>query len=132
MTQKKLEKESKYAKYDLDGDGLVSDEELQAVKEINETEAEGRKLRAQRRMATASLIAMGIFTLLLFTPLVPLERLKALSDVSNLFYISMAGIVGTYMGTTAWISRKQFLLQSTKEREKSTIKENTGSGYLIK
>ena len=106
MTQKKLEKESKYAKYDLDGDGLVSDEELQAVKEINETEAEGRKLRAQRRMATASLIAMGIFTLLLFTPLVPLERLKALSEVSNLFYISMAGIVCTYMGTTAWISRK--------------------------
>ena len=132
MTQKKLEKESKYAKYDLDGDGLVSDEELQAVKEINETEAEGRKLRAQRRMATASLIAMGIFTLLLFTPLVPLERLKALSDVSNLFYISMAGIVGTYMGTTAWISRKQFRLQSTKEKEKSTIKENTGSGYSIK
>ena len=132
MTQKKLEKESKYAKYDLDGDGLVSDEELQAVKEINETEAEGRKLRAQRRMATASLIAMGIFTLLLFTPLVPLERLKALSDVSNLFYISMAGIVGTYMGTTAWISRKQFRSLDTKTKEKTTIKENIESGYSIK
>ena len=132
MTQKKLEKESKYAKYDLDGDGLVSDEELQAVKEINETEAEGRKLRAQRRMATASLIAMGIFTLLLFTPLVPLERLKALSDVSNLFYISMAGIVGTYMGTTAWISRKQYRSPDTNEKEKNTTKENTGSGYSIK
>ena len=132
MTQKKLEKESKYAKYDLDGDGLVSDEELQAVKEIKETEAEGRKLRAQRRMATASLIAMGIFTLLLFTPLVPLERLKALSDVSNLFYISMAGIVGTYMGTTAWISRKQFRSLNTKKKEKTTIKENIESGYSIK
>ena len=132
MTQKKLEKESKYAKYDLDGDGLVSDEELQAVKEINETEAEGRKLRAQRRMATASLIAMGIFTLLLFTPLVPLERLKALSDVGNLFYISMAGIVGTYMGTTAWISRKQFRSLDTKTKEKTTIKENIESGYSIK
>ena len=132
MTQKKLEKESKYAKYDLDGDGLVSDEELQAVKEINETEAEGRKLRAQRRMATASLVAMGIFTLLLFTPLVPLERLKALSDVSNLFYISMAGIVGTYMGTTAWISRKQFRSLDTKTKEKTTIKENIESGYSIK
>ena len=132
MTQKKLEKESKYAKYDLDGDGLVSDEELQAVKEINETEAEGRKLRAQRRMATASLIAMGIFTLLLFTPLVPLERLKALSDVSNLFYISMAGIVGTYMGTTAWISRKYFRSLDTKTKENTTIKENIESGYVIK
>ena len=107
MNAKKLEPESKYAKYDLDQDGVVTDEELQAVKEINEAEAEGRKLRTQRRMATASLVAMGIFTFVLFTPLVPLERLKALSDVSNLFYISMAGIVGTYMGTSAWISKKQ-------------------------
>tara|TARA_R100000458_G_scaffold58260_1_gene65929 strand:- start:264 stop:584 length:321 start_codon:yes stop_codon:yes gene_type:complete len=106
MVQKKLEKESKYAKYDLDGDGVVDDNELSAIKEIEKAEAESRKLLAQRRMATAALISMGIFTILLFTPLVPLERLAALSDVSNLFYISMAGIVGTYMGTTAWMNRK--------------------------
>ena len=106
MTQKKLEKESKYAKYDLDGDGVVDDNELSAIKESEKAEAESRKLLAQRRMATAALVSMGIFTTLLFTPLVPLERLAALSDVSNLFYISMAGIVGTYMGTTAWMNRK--------------------------
>ena len=35
-----------------------------------------------------------------------IERVKALSDISNLFYISGAGIVGAYMGTTAWMSRK--------------------------
>ena len=103
MTQKKLEKESKYAKYDLDGDGLVSDEELQAVKEINETEAEGRKLRAQRRMATASLIAMGSFTAAMFV--VDIERVQALADISNLFYISGAGIVGAYMGASAIMNR---------------------------
>ena len=28
MVQKKLQKGSEYAKYDLDGDGIVSDEEL--------------------------------------------------------------------------------------------------------
>ena len=107
MNAKKLEPESKYAKYDLDQDGVVTDEELSAIKEIEKAEAESRKLRSQRRMATASLVAMGVFTFVLFTPLVPLERLKALSDVSNLFYISMAGIVGTYMGTTAWMSKKE-------------------------
>jgi len=103
---KKLEPKSRYAKYDIDGDGTVSDEELSAINEINKAEAESRKLRSQRYMATASLVAMGVFTFVLFTPLVSLERLAALSDVSNLFYISMAGIVGTYMGTTAWMNRK--------------------------
>jgi hypothetical protein len=36
----------------------------------------------------------------------PVDRIQALSDISNLFYISGAGIVGAYMGTTAWMSRK--------------------------
>jgi hypothetical protein len=49
---------------------------------------------------------MGLFTAALFTPWIPLERIEALSDISNLFYISGAGIVGAYMGTTAWMSRK--------------------------
>ncbi len=108
MTQKKLQKESKYAKYDLDGDGLVSDEELQAIKEINETEAEGRKLRAQRRMATASLIAMGAFTVSMF--FCDIERVQALADISNLFYISGAGIVGAYMGASAFMSKGKWSL----------------------
>jgi hypothetical protein len=55
-------------------------------------------------MATASLVSMGAFTLAMF--FVDIERVEALSDISNLFYISGAGIVGAYMGATAWMSRK--------------------------
>jgi len=47
---------------------------------------------------------MGAFTLSMF--FIPLDRVTALSDISNLFYISGAGIVGAYMGTTAWMNRK--------------------------
>ena len=101
---KKLQKQSEYDKYDLDGDGVVTDEELAHAKEIRQAEHEMRKLRAQRRMATASLVAMGAFTAAMF--IVPVERVSALADISNLFYISGAGIVGAYMGTTAWMSRK--------------------------
>ena len=103
MTQKKLQKQSIYAEYDEDGDGIVSDEELSHVAEIKKLEHDLRKQRAQRRMATASLVAMGIFTFALF--LVDIERVKALSDVSNLFYISGAGIVGAYMGASAFMNR---------------------------
>ena len=103
MTQKKLQKESIYAEYDEDGDGIVTDEELSHMKEIKETETRLRKNLAQLRMARYTLIGMGVFTVAMF--FVPIERVEALADISNLFYISGAGIVGTYMGTTAYLTK---------------------------
>ena len=103
MTQKQLQKKSKYAEYDIDGDGIVSDEELSSMKEIKDTETKARKNLAQLRMARYTLIGMGVFTVAMFV--VPIERVEALADISNLFYISGAGIVGTYMGTTAYMTK---------------------------
>jgi|TARA_R110001592_G_C12924730_1_gene728858 hypothetical protein len=101
---KRLQKDSDYDQYDMDGDGVVTDDELEHAKEIKETEDELRKHLAQLRMARYTLISMGVFTLAMF--FIPLDRVTALSDISNLFYISGAGIVGAYMGTTAWMNRK--------------------------
>jgi len=103
---KKFQKDTAFAKYDLDGDGEITDEELEHAKEIRQTERDLRKSLAQLRMARFTLIGMGLFTAAMFTPWVTIERIEALSDISNLFYISGAGIVGAYMGTTAWMSRK--------------------------
>tara|TARA_R110002020_G_scaffold163413_1_gene349422 strand:- start:1893 stop:2207 length:315 start_codon:yes stop_codon:yes gene_type:complete len=104
MKQKKLQTASKYNEYDLDGDGVVSDEEIENAKAIKETETQLRKQLAQLRMARYTLVAMGAFTLAMF--IVDVERVKALADISNLFYLSGAGIVGAYMGTTAWMNKK--------------------------
>ena len=104
MAAKKLQVKSKYNEYDLDGDGIVSDEELANMIGIKETETALRKNLAQLRMARYTLIAMGAFTLAMF--FVDVERVKALADISNLFYLSGAGIVGAYMGTTAWMNKK--------------------------
>mgnify|MGYP003111321863 CR=1 FL=1 len=104
MSRKQLQKDSAYDEYDSDGDGIVTDEELAHVTEIKKLEHDLRKQRAQRRMATASLVAMGSFTLAMF--FVDIERVKALSDISNLFYISGAGIVGAYMGVSAFMNKK--------------------------
>ena len=95
MTQKRLQKQSIYAEYDEDGDGIVSDEELSHIKEIKQTETQLRKNLAQLRMARYTLISMGAFTVAMF--FIPIERVNALSDISNLFYISGACIVGAYM-----------------------------------
>ncbi len=103
---KKFQDDTEYAKYDLDGDGEITDEELEHAKEIRETERDLRKSLAQLRMARFTLIGMGVFTAMMFTPWISIERIEALSEISNLFYISGAGIVGAYMGTTAWMNRK--------------------------
>ena len=106
MSPKTLEPTSDYAKYDVDGDGVVSDEELAAVAKLEELEMKEEKAYAQRRMAWVSLISMLVFTGFVFLPIFPDSRIQALADLFGLFYIGMAGVVGAYMGMTAYMSKK--------------------------
>ena len=57
-------------------------------------------------MAWLSIASMIIFSACLFMPVVPESRVNALGEILGLFYIAQAGIVGAYMGVTAWMSRK--------------------------
>mgnify|MGYP003646701760 FL=1 len=98
--QKKLQKNSKHSELDLDGDGIVSDSELAALAAVEAAE----KGDAQRHMAWCVLGAMGLFTAVMFA--LPVDRIKAMSDVSNLFYLSGAGLVGAYMSVSVWMSKK--------------------------
>tara|TARA_R100001244_G_scaffold33390_1_gene31225 strand:- start:1261 stop:1569 length:309 start_codon:yes stop_codon:yes gene_type:complete len=102
MTQKKLQPGSQYQALDLDGDGVVSDSELAAVDALSQHE----KADAQRQMAWVAMGSMLFFTLAVFLPVFPDARIKALSDLFGLFYIGQAGVVGAYMGMTAYMSRK--------------------------
>jgi|TARA_R110000851_G_scaffold301633_1_gene458272 hypothetical protein len=107
VVQKKLQPESHYNEYDLDGDGVVNDKELEVVTKMHEAEAAEEKADAQRRMAWISMAAMILFTVIVMIPgFIPETRLKLLGDLSALFYIGMAGVVGAYMGMTAYMSRK--------------------------
>ena len=99
--QKKLQTDSKFNELDLNKDGVVSDVEMQTA----ELQHDLRKQRAQRRMATASLIGMGVFTAACF--FVSTERVEALAGISNLFYIAGTGIVGAYMGSAAIMHSKK-------------------------
>ena len=104
--QKSLEKNSDYNQYDMDGDGVVTDEELEHAKDIKKTETELRKNVAQLRMARYTLIFMGCYAVFLASPWCSAEKLEGLGAVTDLIFLSGAGIVGAYMGTTAWMSKK--------------------------
>ena len=51
MAQKKLQTNSVYNEYDLDGDGIVTDEEMELMREMHEVERADRKQMHQRYMA---------------------------------------------------------------------------------
>jgi len=104
MKSKTLEQDSRFADYDFDNDGVVTDQEIERAKEIREFEDQSRKHLGQLRIARWTLIGMGAFTAGMFV--VPVDRIEALSDISNLFYISGAGIVGAFMGAQAWMNKK--------------------------
>ena len=99
--QKKLETDSSFNELDLDGDGVVSDQELKAAAAIEASE----KMDAQRRMAWMAMGSMIVFTAAVFLPIFPDTRIKALSDLFGLFYIGQAGVVGAYMGMTAYMTK---------------------------
>jgi hypothetical protein len=101
MAQKKLGKGSKHSDLDPNGDGIVSDAELAAVEALEKHE----KADAQRRMAWTAMGSMIVFTLAVFLPIFPDARIKALSDLFGLFYIGQAGVVGAYMGMTAYMAK---------------------------
>jgi hypothetical protein len=101
MAQKKLQKDSAHNELDLDGDGIVSDTELATSEVLSQHE----KADAQRRMAWLAMGSMIGFTLAVFLPIFPDARIRALSDLFGLFYIGQAGVVGAYMGMTAYMAK---------------------------
>ena len=103
---KKLQRDSQYNQFDLDGDGTVSDEEIKRSQDMLEIELREEKSEAQKRMAWVAMGSMIIFSGVLFTPVVTESRVSALADLLGLFYIAQAGVVGAYMGVSAWMSRK--------------------------
>ena len=101
--QKRLENDSVHNDLDLDNDGVVSDTELAAADAHRKYE----RADAQRKMAWAAMISMLVFTGFIFLPIFPDSRITALADLFGLFYIGQAGVVGAYMGMTAYMSAKR-------------------------
>jgi|TARA_R110000824_G_scaffold281_1_gene1476 hypothetical protein len=106
VTPKKLQSSSKYAKYDLDGDGTVTDEEIQRHQDMVELELREEKADSQKQMAWVAMASMVLFSVFLMLPIMPDSRVNALSDLLGLFYIAQASVCGAYFGATAYMSRK--------------------------
>jgi pheromone shutdown protein TraB len=84
----------------------MDEKELELERKITDLEIKEEKAEAQKKLAWAAMLSMVLFTGALFTGFIADNRVDALSDLLGLFFIAQAGVVGAYMGVTAWMSKK--------------------------
>tara|TARA_R100001086_G_scaffold57560_2_gene26178 strand:+ start:526 stop:846 length:321 start_codon:yes stop_codon:yes gene_type:complete len=106
MNAKKLEPKSRYAEYDVDGDGTVTDDELAKHQEMLRLELQENKAQSQRQMAWVAVGSMCVFAILPLAPFVPSDRLDTLASISDMLFLSQASIVGLYFGATAYMAKR--------------------------
>ena len=106
MNAKKLEPKSRYAEYDVDGDGTVTDEEISRQQEMLQLELQEEKADSQRRMAWTAVVSMCVFAILPVIPFIPADRLSTLASISDMLFLSQASIVGLYFGATAYMTKR--------------------------
>tara|TARA_B100001093_G_scaffold520419_1_gene615680 strand:- start:17156 stop:17524 length:369 start_codon:yes stop_codon:yes gene_type:complete len=116
MTQKRFESKSNFNKYDKDGDGIITDEELSNMEAIEEIERLNRKQKHQRMMAWYALVGMISYpACIIFCEFVGLNQsAKLLADLAPTYFIAAAGIAGAFMGISAWSESKRNSSTSSK------------------
>ena len=113
--QKKLEKDSEYANLDIDGDGIVTDEELEMDEKMlrlqdmkSHMENEDKKEDAQRHMAWFALFGMLLYpSLVVLSVFTGLEKAaNVLGDMAPTYFVSVAAIVAAFFGKEAYVKSK--------------------------
>jgi hypothetical protein len=108
---KVMEKNSKYEQYDIDGDGIVSDEELARVEELMRVEHEraqyeneDKKQDAQRNMAWFALFGMLLYPFaVVLADFINLDSAsKILGDMAPTYFVSVAAIVAAFYAKEAF------------------------------
>lgn len=106
VVPKTLSGDSKYNIADLDGDGIVTDEELQLHQRMLQIENDDAMQDQQRLMAWVAMLFVIIVVAVQYTPLVSLDRISATMGFVNTVVVAMLGVVATFMTTSAWAKRK--------------------------
>ena len=113
---KKLEPGSRWAHLDRDGDGTVSDEEIEMEERMiqledmrSDMENEDKKQDAQRGMAWFALAGMLLYpSLVVFANWVGLDQAASiLGDMAAVYFVSVEAIVAAFYGKEAYAAGKK-------------------------
>mgnify|MGYP003625905234 FL=1 len=98
---KKLQADSKYAVADTDGDGIITDEELDRHERWIRLENEDKMMDTQRTMAWLAMGTTIVTVVILLTPIINIPRMESAAGFLNTFLVAQMGVVLGFMGASA-------------------------------
>ena len=100
---KTLEVGSKLEQFDADGDGVVSDAELEKAERIIQIENEDKRQDAMRNMAWFALFGMLLYPFaVVAATIIGLDQASAiLGDMAPTYFVSVAAIVAAFYAKEA-------------------------------
>tara|TARA_R110000782_G_scaffold47728_3_gene104784 strand:+ start:162 stop:491 length:330 start_codon:yes stop_codon:yes gene_type:complete len=109
MAPKQLEPGSEYAKYDADGDGIVSDAELETTARLQQLEAAHEKADAQRGMVWFALGGMLLYPsgVAVCSFLGMDDAAVLLSDMANMYFLATGGVVSVFFGSQVFAGKNK-------------------------
>lgn len=107
MASKRLEEGSIFADKDLDGDGVVSDSELETSEKLQEMQLAHERADAQRAMSWFALWGMLLYpSLVVVSEFFGMNQAASiLGDMAAVYFVSVAGILAAFFGAQAWSNR---------------------------
>lgn len=109
MNAKRLEPESNYARYDADGDGVVTDDELEISARLQELEMLHEKSDAQRNMVWYALFGMLLYPsgVAACSFLGMDDAAVLLSDMANMYFLATGGVVSVFFGSQVFAGKSK-------------------------
>lgn len=107
MTPKRLEPHSVLDEADLDGDGVVTNGEINRHERLLRIENWDKQQDQQRHMAWVAMLSMVVLTIALVAPVLSTERIEALNGLMTMFYTAQMGVVAAFMGASAYVRTRE-------------------------
>lgn len=106
---KRLEDDSRWSEADVDGDGIITDEEMAMYERKVRFENEDKKEDAQRNMAWFALAGMLLypFSVVLAVGLGLNQAGTILGSMASVYFVSVAAIVAAFYGGQAYAKGKK-------------------------
>ena len=107
MTPKRLEPNSLLDDADLDGDGIVTNGEINRHERLLRIDNWDKQQDQQRHMAWVAMLSMVVLTIVLVAPILSPDRIEALNGLMTMFYTAQMGVVAAFMGASAYVRTRE-------------------------
>ena len=107
MSQKKFQKGTKFSEYDLDGDGIITDKEIEQEERMIRVRDMDKMADQQQYICWVSSITSIGLILLAMSPVIPDSRIEMVTALLSTYVVANLGIVSVFMGATAWTRAKE-------------------------